>query len=127
MSGLIDTTNLNNHASVKRLEASEKADAVLKVINEYRLYIQRFETIYTWDVFEFLRKLEKKLYETYEEELVNGERDKLREEYFMKVGKKPFLWWSVEQLREEIKRYEEESKPDLKYLKDKKSRWQKKN
>ena len=38
MSNLIDTSNNNNHAGIKRMEASEKAEAVLKVINDYRMY-----------------------------------------------------------------------------------------
>ena len=91
MSQLIDTSNLNNHAGIKRMEASEKAEAVLKVINDYRMYSQRFESLPTWDVLEFLSRLQKELFKSYEEELVNSERDKLREEYFVIVGKKPFL------------------------------------
>ena len=88
---LIDTTNQNNHAGLKRLEASEKAEAVLKVINDYRMYTQRYASLPTWDVLEFLSRLQKELFKSYEDELVNGERDKLREEYFVIVGKKPFL------------------------------------
>lgn len=85
MSELIDTANSNNHAGIKRMEASEKAEAVLKVINDYRMYSQRFESLPTWDVLEFLSRLQKELFKSYEEELVNSERDKLREEYFVIV------------------------------------------
>ena len=121
MSELIDTTNQNNHAGLKRLEASEKAEAVLKVINDYRMYSQRFESLPTWDVLEFLSRLQKELFKSYEEELVNSERDKLREEYFVIVWKKPFLWWNAEKIKEELERFKENNQ--LKYLKDKKSEW----
>lgn len=121
MSELIDTTNKNNHAGLKRLEASEKAEAVLKVINDYRMYTQRHESLPTWDVLEFLSRLQKELFKSYEEELVNSERDKLREEYFVIVGKKPFLWWNAEKIKEELERFKENNQ--LKYLKDKKSKW----
>ena len=67
------------------MEASEKAEAVLKVINDYRMYTQRFASLPTWDVLEFLAKLQKELFKSYEEELVNSERDRLREEYFLQV------------------------------------------
>jgi hypothetical protein len=125
MSELIDLENSNNHAWLKRLQDSEKAELLLKVINEYRLYAQRFESLPTRDVLSFLSKLQKNLFDNYGDALNNGERDKLREEYFMKVGKKPFWWWDVEKIKEEIAKFEAENKPDLKYLKDKKSRWQK--
>ena len=107
MSNLIDTSNNNNHAGIKRMEASEKAEAVLKVINDYRMYTQRFESLPTWDVLEFLSKLQKELFKSYEEELVNSERDRLREEYFLQVWKKPFLWWSAEQIKEELEKFRE--------------------
>ena len=123
MSNLIDTSNNNNHAGIKRMEASEKAEAVLKVLNDYRMYSQRFESLPTWDVLEFLSRLQKELFKSYEEELVNSERDKLREEYFVIVGKKPFLWWNAEKIKEELERFKENNQ--LKYLKDKKSEWKK--
>lgn len=125
MSELIDTNNINNHAGLKRLQDSEKAELLLKIINEYRLYTQRFESLPTRDVLSFLSKLQKNLFDNYGDAINNGERDKLREEYFMKVWKKPFWWWDAEKIKEEIAKFEAESKPDLKYLKDKKSRWQK--
>lgn len=125
MSNLVDTSNLNNHAGIKRMEASEKAEAILKVINDYRIYTQRFESLPTWDVLEFLSRLQKELFKSYEEELVNSERDKLREEYFLQVGKKPFLWWDAEKIKEELEKYREWLNTDLKDFKSKKSRWQK--
>ena len=127
MSNLVDTTNLNNHAWIKRMEASEKAESVLKVINDYRMYTQRFESLPTWDVLEFLSKLQKELFKSYEEELVNSERDRLREEYFLQVGKKPFLWWDADKIREELEKYrsglDTQFKADLRF---KKSQWKKK-
>ena len=107
MAGLIDATNKNNHAGVERREASERAEALLGVINEYRVYAHRFESLPTWDVLEFLSKLQKELFKSYEEELVNSERDRLREEYFLQVWKKPFLWWSAEQIKEELEKFRE--------------------
>ena len=71
MADFIDKTNSNNHAGIERREASERAEALLKVINEYRLYCNRFETLPTWDVLEFLNKLQKELFERYEEEVSN--------------------------------------------------------
>ena len=123
MSELIDTTNQNNHAGLKRLEASEKAEAVLKVINDYRVYVNMHEYVHWLDVLEFLSRLQNELFKSYEEELTNSERDKLREEYFVIVGKKPFLWWNAEKIREELEKFKEWNK--LKYLKDKKSEWKK--
>ena len=127
MSNLVDTTNLNNHAWIKRMEASEKAESVLKVINDYRMYTQRFESLPTWDVLEFLSKLQKELFKSYEEELVNSERDRLREEYFLQVGKKPFLWWDADKIREELEKYRSGLDTDFKTdLRFKKSQWKKK-
>lgn len=128
MSELIDTTNQNNHAGLKRLEASEKAEAVLKVINDYRMYTQRYASLPTWDVLEFLAKLQKELFKSYEEELVNSERDRLREEYFLQVGKKPFLWWDAAKIKEELEKYREWLDTELKSsgsFRNKKSQWKK--
>jgi hypothetical protein len=36
----MDLENKNNHAIVNRMANSEKAEAILKVINEYRVYAQ---------------------------------------------------------------------------------------
>lgn len=128
MSELIDTTNQNNHAGLKRLEASEKAEAVLKVINDYRMYTQRYASLPTWDVLEFLAKLQKELFKSYEEELVNSERDRLREEYFLQVGKKPFLWWDAAKIKEELEKYRAWLDTELKSsgsFRNKKSQWKK--
>lgn len=85
MADFIDTTNSNNHAGIERREASEKAEALLRVINEYRIYCNRFESLPTWDVLEFLSKLQKELFKRYGEEVNNGELDKVRNEYFLLV------------------------------------------
>lgn len=65
----MDKSNTNNHAGVERREASDKVEALLKVINDYRLYCNRFETLPTWDILEFLSKLQKELFDRYEKEV----------------------------------------------------------
>ena len=90
MSDFINLENKNNHAGVERREASERAEAILKLINEYRLYTHRFESLPTWDVLEFLSKLEKVLFNRFGGDVENGDIDKLRNEYFLVFGKKPF-------------------------------------
>jgi hypothetical protein len=62
---IINTKNKNNHAGIERREASERAEAILRIINEYRLYANRFQSLPTWDVLEFLNKLQKELFEQY--------------------------------------------------------------
>ena len=62
MAEFLDKNNTNNHAGIERREASERAEAMLKLINEYRVYVHRFESLPTWDVLEFLAKLEKELF-----------------------------------------------------------------
>ena len=127
---IIDIQNKNNHAWVERREASERAEALLKVINEYRIYCNRFETLPTWDVLEFLNKLQKELFERYGEEVNNGELDRVRNEYFLLVWKKPFMAWGVEDLKKKMEEFREEAKEKNKlsdnYLNTyKKSEWRK--
>lgn len=110
MAGFIDKENINNHAGVERREASEKAEQLLAIINEYRVYCTRFESLPTWDVLEFLSKLQNELLDRYREEVDNWELDKARNEYFMVVGKKPFMAWSVEEVYKKIEEYKEEMK-----------------
>ena len=126
----MDASNKNNHAWVERREASERAEALLKVINEYRMYCNRFESLPTWDVLEFLRKLEKELFERFGEDVENGEMDKVRNEYFLLVGKKPFMAWGIEDLKKKMEEYREEMKEknklDSNYLSTvKKNQWKK--
>ena len=66
---MLNADNKNNHAGVERREASDKVEALLKVINDYRLYCNRFETLPTWDILEFLSKLQKELFDRYEKEV----------------------------------------------------------
>ena len=124
---LIDKSNPNNHAGIEKREASEKADALLKLINEYRMYAHRFESLPTRDVLEFLSRFQKELFKRYEEDLVNWERDRLREEYFLQVGKKPFLWWSTEEIKEKLEEYRNglDTKNTEYGLNYKKSQWKK--
>ena len=65
----MDLENKNNHQLIKRAENSEKAEALLKLINEYRVYVTRFETLPTWDILEWLSKLEKEVTERYNDAL----------------------------------------------------------
>ena len=124
MAEFLDTSNKNNHAGEERREASERAEAILKLINEYRLYAHRFESLPTWDVLEFLSRLEKELFNRFGGDVENGEIDKLRNEYFLIFGKKPFMAWWVEDLKKRI----EQGKVGRieiseKTLHSKKSRW----
>lgn len=130
MADFIDVSNKNNHAGVERREASERAEALLKLINEYRVYSHRFESLPTWDVLEFLSKLEKELFNRFKGDVENGEIDKLRNEYFMVVGKKPFMAWNADELRKRIEDYktemQEKNKLDGHYLSTvKKNQWKK--
>ena len=124
MAEFLDSSNKNNHAGVERREASERAEALLKLINEYRVYSHRFESLPTWDILEFLSKLEKELFNRFGEDVENGEIDKLRNEYFLVFGKKPFMAWGVEDLKKRIEDFK--GKPveiSEKTLHSKKSRW----
>ena len=106
---IIDIQNKNNHAGVERREASERAEALLKLINEYRVYSHRFE---------------KELFNKFGGDVENGEIDKLRNEYFMVVGKKPFMAWGVEDLKKRIEDFKENPvEISEKTLHSKKSRW----
>lgn len=124
MAEFLDASNKNNHAGVERREASERAEAILGIINQYRLYASRFESLPTWDVLEFIRKLEKELFERYGEEVSNWELDRVRNEYFLLVGKKPFMAWWIDELKERMEEFK--NKPQevtTNTLKSKKSRW----
>ena len=124
MADFINLENKNNHAGVERRESSERAEALLKLINEYRVYSHRFESLPTWDVLEFLSKLEKELFNRFGGDVENGEIDKLRNEYFLVFGKKPFMAWGVEDLKKRIEDFK--GKPveiSEKTLHSKKSRW----
>ena len=57
----IDYTNKNNHASIQRREENEKAEALLKFINERRLYVNRYAELPTWDELEWLAKLQREV------------------------------------------------------------------
>lgn len=130
MAGFINTENNNNHAGVERREASEKAEALLRIINDYRVYCNRFETLPTWDILEFLGRLQNELLDRYREEVDNWELDKARNDYFMVVGKKPFMAWSAEEVYKKIEEYkaemQEKNKLDEHYLSTvKKNQWKK--
>ena len=65
----MDLENKNNHAIADRVANSEKAEALLKMINDYRVYVTRFETLPTWDILEWLAKFEKEVTERYNDAL----------------------------------------------------------
>lgn len=122
MAELIDVNNTNNHAGIERREASEKAEALLKIINEYRVYAHWFESLPTWDVLEFLSRLEKEVFNRFGGDVENGEIDKVRTEYFLVFGKKPFMAWGVEDLKKRIEQWKPVEISE-KALHSKKSRW----
>lgn len=131
MADLIDRGNSNNHASIERLEASEKAEAILKIINEYRVYAHRFQTLPTRDVLEFLAKLEKELFERYWRDVENGELDRLRNDYFLMAHKKPFMAWGVDELKKRMEEMKAEADKENEWMSEnylstyKKSQWKK--
>ena len=109
MAEFLDTSNKNNHAGVERREASEKAEAILKLINEYRVYAHRFENLPTWDVLGFLNKLQNELFDKFGKDVENGELDKLRNDYFLMAHKKPFMAWGIDELKVKIAGMKEEA------------------
>lgn len=131
MAGLIDETNKNNHAGVERREASERTEALLGVINEYRVYAHRFESLPTWDVLEFLSRLEKELFKRYEKEVSDWERDRIRNDYFLLTHKKPFGWRSVDEIKQKMEEFKAETDKKNASLSEnylntvKKSQWKK--
>ena len=131
MADLINTDNKNNHAWVERREASERAEALLRIINEYRVYCHRFESLPTWDVLEFLSRLEKELFKRYEKEVTDWERDRIRNDYFLLTHKKPFGWWSVEEIKKKMEEFKAETDKKNASLSEnylntvKKSQWKK--
>ena len=100
----IDYTNKNNHAGIQRRTENEKAEALLGLVNERRLYVNRFSQLPTWDELEWLAKLQREVEWRYQKEVNDAETLRIREEYLLLTNKKPFLWWSNEEI---IKRMEE--------------------
>ena len=116
----------SNYKGIKRLEEGEKAEALLKIINEYRLYVQRYAELPTWDILEFLQKLDNEVNDRYNKEVKDAERDKIKEQYFLLTHKKPFLWWSNDRILEEMEKYKapkEEIQDNS--LRTKKTQWKK--
>ena len=122
---LLDKSNQNNHAWIERQQESEKATKLLKLVVDYRTHVQMYEYMPTWDILEFLQKLDNELNERYNKEVKDAERDKIKEQYFLLTKKKPFLWWSNERILEEIERYKDNKQNELSdnTLDSKKSRW----
>ena len=79
-----------------------------------------------WDVLQFLRKMEKELFERFGEDVENGEVDRVRNEYFLLVGKKPFMAWDIEEIKRRMEEFKEEKQSlSSKTLPSKKARWKK--
>lgn len=131
MAEFLDKNNTNNHAGIERREASEKAEAILKLINEYRVYAHRFESLPTWDVLGFLNKLQNELFDKFGKDVENGELDKLRNDYFLMAHKKPFMAWGVDELKKKIAEMKEEADKNNANMSEnylstyKKSQWKK--
>lgn len=87
----MDYTNKNNHAGIQRREENEKAEALLRVINERRMYVNRFAELPTWDELEWLSKLQREVEDRYSKEVNDSETLRIREEYLLLTHKKPFL------------------------------------
>ncbi len=131
MADFINLENKNNHAGVERREASEKAEAILKLINEYRVYAHRFESLPTWDVLGFLNKLQNELFDKFGKDVENGELDKLRNDYFLMAHKKPFMAWGVDELKKRMEEMKAETDKENEGMSEnylstyKKSQWKK--
>lgn len=131
MAEFLDTSNKNNHAGVERREASERAEAILKLINEYRVYAHRFESLPTWDVLGFLNKLQDELFDKFGKDVENGELDKLRNDYFLMAHKKPFMAWGIDELKKRMEEMKAEADKENKGMSEnylstyKKSQWKK--
>lgn len=131
MAEFLDVNNKNNHAGVERREASERAEAILKLINEYRVYAHRFENLPTWDVLGFLNKLQNELFDKFGKDVENGELDKLRNDYFLMAHKKPFMAWGIDELKVKIAGMKEEAEKENASMSEnylstyKKSQWKK--
>ena len=87
----IDYTNKNNHAGIQRRTENEKAEALLGLVNERRLYVNRFSQLPTWDELERLAKLQREIEDRYNKEVNDAETLRIREEYLKLTNKKPFL------------------------------------
>ena len=124
---LVDISNSNNHAWIQRQQESEKATKLLKLVVDYRTHVQMFEYMPTWDILEFLQKLDNELNERYNKEVKDAERDKIKEQYFLLTKKKPFLWWSNERILEEMEKYKEANSKEVSknHLDVKKHEWKK--
>lgn len=131
MAEFLDTSNKNNHAGVERREASERAEAILKLINEYRVYAHRFESLPTWDVLGFLNKLQNELFDKFGKDVENGELDRLRNDYFLMAHKKPFMAWGVDELKKKLEGMKAETDKENEGMSEnylstyKKSQWKK--
>ena len=124
----IDYTNKNNHAGIQRRNENEKAEALLGLVNERRMYVHRFAELPTWDELEWLSKLQREIEDRYSKEVNDAETLRIREEYLLLTHKKPFLWWSNEEIIRRMEQFKAEQQTENTEagFKFKKSQWQKK-
>ena len=124
----IDYTNKNNHAGIQRRTENEKAEALLGLVNERRMYVHRFAELPTWDELEWLSKLQREIEDRYSKEVNDAETLRIREEYLLLTHKKPFLWWSNEEIIRRMEQFKAEQQTENTEagFKFKKSQWKKK-
>lgn len=87
----MDYTNKNNHAGIERRTENEKAEALLRLINERRMYLNNYAQLPTWNEFEWLARLQREVEDRYQKEVNDAETLRIREEYLLLTNKKPFL------------------------------------
>ena len=124
----MDYTNKNNHAGIERRTENEKAEALLRLINERRMYLNNYAQLPTWNEFEWLARLQREVEDRYQKEVNDAETLRIREEYLLLTNKKPFLWWSNEEIIRRMEAWKKEHQPwevEWHSLEEKKRKWQK--
>lgn len=103
----------------------EKLRAILKEMKEW---LEMRELVNTLEVIEYVNRIVGMVddmdYRAREKQM--GDISKLREEYFLLNGKKPFSGWTVSVLEIKIAELKEEQKLTDKALRTKKAGWEKK-
>jgi len=89
------------------------------------MYVNRFSQLPTWDEFEWLARLQREVEDRYQKEVNDAETLRIRETYLQITGKKPFLWWSNEEVLKKIEEFKASQEVTGHSLEEKKRRWQK--
>ena len=124
----MDLNNSNNHAGIIRRQENEKAEALLKLINERRMYVNMYAELPTRDELEWLSRLQKEVEDRYQKEVNDAETLRVREEYLLLTNKKPYLWWSNDEIRAKMEEFRANQQPEISIkgtLDSKKSKWKK--